>query len=724
MSIQSTAVDLGPDKAAPLFIPGFSFKNIGQSSPFAGLANTISITFAATCAFEVNTVVVIQISANWQTSGTSAVLPVTDRGNAQQTFGGTSSWNVVTKELSLTVRWATRTDLLYAFSIAITNGATAQAAPSISIRAAGSTLTISPTAMVQAQGYDAAFYTVLTPLDSTMACQSSVSWTKATSSAQWAGRRGLGFVGRGGLSLIDSSVPPFSLEAIWIQPTGSLTFFSSALFVAGVQYVARVRLQNPAATQSVPTGYIESPSVGIFREVLVNDLNTPLNFTGSVAGDRAVLKIYDPGQWHSVRIGQSTTFPLAANTLTVTLVSASTLTQGGGSAQVTLTGLAGTAQANSGALPLQLQGSAPSVFQSTGAWAQSGSLVLSFAPGASLLAGQAAIVSFALQNSVGVPSPSGPRDVYAAFSGNLAIPATFAAPDTATVLPLLGAVAGDARPLLVYPPRLIFAAAGQSSALQGADNVVTVTLAANFALTASTRITVSGVLGAFSAFHNSAAWSGMSATWDAQAGAVTVAATQAWAAGAPLVVAFTITNPAAGRAAGTMSAQLADTSTSTSATATVQGAAGFAAPFFVHSTGFLVSSIAQSTPYPAAANLLNVSVQLSADLILPSTGAQLLLQGLTGAPRPWDARARLPCNLPPPPLPLATARARTHKRKHALTCAPQGSIIHTYKGGRGRRTATRPMWFPLVRPPPRTHSMLGTPPHDRWRNSVHKSPVT
>ena len=654
MSIQITAVDLGPDKAAPLFIPGFSFKNIGQSSPFAGLSNTISITFAATCIFEVNTVIVIQTTASWQASATSAALPVTDRGNSQQTFGGTASWNAVTKELSLTVRAATRADLLYALSIAITNGATAQAAPSISIRATGSVLNIGSTGMVQAQGYDAALYTVLSPVDSTMACQSTVSWTRATSSAQWAGRRGLGFVGRGGLSLFDSSVPPFSLEAIWIQPTGALTFFSSALFVAGVQYIARVRLQNPAAAQSVPTGYIEAPSVGIFREILVNDLATPLNFTGSVGGDRAVLKIYDPGQWHSVRIGQSTPFPLAANTLTVTIVSASTLTQGASSAQVILTGLTGTTQAGSAALPLQLQGSAPSVFQSTGVWAQSGSLVTSFAPGASLLAGKAAIISFVLQNSVGVPSPSGPRNVLVAFSGNIAIPATLATPDTTTVLSFLGAVAGDARPLLVYPPRIIFTAAGQSSALQGAENVVTVTLAANFAFTASTRITISGVQGAFSAFHNAAAWSGMSATWDAQAGAVTVATTQAWASAAPLVVAFTITNPAVGRVGGGLSAQLTDSSTSNSASATVQGASGVAAPFFVYSTGYLVSSISQSTPYPTAANLLNVSVQLSADLSLPPSGAQLLLLGLTGAP------------------PHACERARTRARARASTrTAPQ-----------------------------------------------------
>ena len=114
------------------------------------------------------------------------------------------------------------------------------------------------------------------------------------------------------------------------------------------------------------------------------------------------------------------------------------------------------------------------------------------------------------------------------FSGNIAVPATAAVPDTATVLPFLGAAAGDAAPLLVYPPRITFAAAGQGSPLQGAANLITVTVAADIPLSAASAVTLSGALGTFSAFAPSPA---ATATWSSAARTLTVVPAQPLAAG-------------------------------------------------------------------------------------------------------------------------------------------------------------------------------------------------
>ena len=631
--IQSSPVTLAADKAAPLFVPGFSFKNIGQSSPFSGSPNRISVTFAATCVLEVGTVLSIQLNSVWQPS--SSVLQLKDQGNFLAAFGATGSWDPGSTTLSLTALSPTVPYLLYSFSFPITNSASPQDAPSVSLQAAGGAVSILPAAMLQAAGYDAAFYTVDASVDAAKVCQAG-TWNRVTAAADWAGRRGLGFVARGGLSLIDSSCPPFALEAIWIQPSGSLTFFSSARFVAGSQYVARVRLKNPAAAQDSQQTYIETLDVGILRQAMDTDGSGTLGFAGSRPGDAAILKTYDPSAWHTLRIGQSSPFPLAQNTLTLTLVSAAPLQDLGGGAQVTLLGLAGTSQADDPALPLALQGAAAGVFLPTGQWSQSGILVLTFVLGSTLAPGSAALVSFTLQNSVGVPGPQGPQSVVVAFFGNVQLPDTVADPDADTVLPFPGAVAGDAMPLVVYPPQITLASAGQSSALQGASNVITVTAAANFPLTAAAQLTISGVLGPISGLYNAAAWAGMTAAWDSAAGTVTVSVTQAWPAGARLVVQFTVVNPAAARGAGAMGLQLTDAGASVSVSAPVQGAAGDAAPFLVYAAGFLYAFIAQSTPYPAAANVISAAVQLTADLGIPAGGAQLVLQGLTGPPPPFS----------------------------------------------------------------------------------------
>ena len=402
--IPGTAVGLGPDKAAPLFVPGFVFANIGQSSPFEGYANSITVTFASSCALEAGTVVVVQLNAALQPS--SPALPLADRGNFAAAFGASGAWDAGAMALSLTVGAATQVGVLYAFSFATTNGAVPQPAPSVSIGASGATLLIAPVAMAQAPGYDAAFYTVAVSVDATKACPATVSWSQADASAQWQGRRGLGFIGKGGLTLVDSSVPPFALEAIWIQPSGSLTFFSSAVFLAGVEYVARVHLRNPPGPQASPPAYIETSGFGIYLEPLATNATGVLNFTGSWPGDQQVLKTYDPGQFHSVRIGQSSPFPDAQNTLTLTLVAASTLQDAGGGAQVVLAGLVGTQTPDADALPLALQGAGAAALQGTGQWVQgAGTLVVPLLPGAALPPGEPAVVAFVLQNGVGILGP-------------------------------------------------------------------------------------------------------------------------------------------------------------------------------------------------------------------------------------------------------------------------------------------------------------------------------
>jgi hypothetical protein len=661
--IQNSLVTLAPDKAAPLFVPGFYFKNVGQSSAFVGFANQISVTFAATCVLESSTVVSVQLNSVFMPS--NPTLQLSDKGNFLQAFGSSGNWDSAAMILSITVQSSLAPYVLYAFSFSITNKLTPQTAPSISIQASGQAVTILPVAMVQAASYDAAFYTVAESAEVSKTCQSG-SWNRATASADWGGRRGAGFIGRGGLLLIDSSSPPFSLEAIWIQPTASLTYISSAVFVAGVQYTARVRLKNPPYAQSSPQAYIESSSFGIFKQTLNTNSTGVLDFIGSRAGDAAILKTYNPNAWHTVRIGQSTPFPLAQNTLTLTLVAATTLLDPGEEgAFVTLLGLAGSLTSDDLTFPFTFAGSAATVFATTGQWYQSGALLMPFLPGASMAPGSTAIVSFVLQNGVGIPSPQGPQTVTVLFAGNVRLPDTVAEADTTTILPFIGAIAGDARPLLVYPFRFILATAAQSTALQGASNIITVSLAANFPYATTARLTISSIAGPITGFYNAASWTGMTASFDSAAGTVTISITQPWTAGTSMIVQFTVTNPAAARSSSAMSVSLSDAQNSLSIQAQIQGAGGDLAPFNTYATGFMFRFISQSTPYPAAANLLSAAVQFTADLTFPASGAQLIFQGLTGPPHTslycsaaCSLIALVPQDAPPPTIPLCQSPRR------------------------------------------------------------------
>jgi hypothetical protein len=145
---------------------------------------------------------------------------------------------------------------------------------------------------------------------------------------------------------------------------------------------------------------------------------------GGAAADARPLKV-DAFGFALVRVGQSTPFPSAANTISVTLVSNVAVTNyGSGSshlaARVTLSGLAG-AQTPSGQLEIRDEGRSEAVglFDHKATWRSgAGELVLSMAPDQKMQPGIMYKFSFAVQNAV---EATGSPVLHASLHGSAAV---------------------------------------------------------------------------------------------------------------------------------------------------------------------------------------------------------------------------------------------------------------------------------------------------------------
>jgi hypothetical protein len=185
------------------------------------------------------------------------------------------------------------------------------------------------------------------------------------------------------------------------------------------------------------------------------------------AGDAAPLFIHKPEFIQRV-IGQSSVYPGAPNILTVTLACNINLQA---PTTITLAGLGSL-----GTSSILLRGT--SLFELDSS--KPNGLIFSFVGSAVLLKGQTSIFQLEVTNPP-YARDEAPVLISASSPEELSISAALD-PDSTTLLPELGAVVGDAAPLRVKAPALIRAFLGQSSAIPGKTNTLTLTLASNFAL--------------------------------------------------------------------------------------------------------------------------------------------------------------------------------------------------------------------------------------------------
>ncbi len=218
-----------------------------------------------------------------------------------------------------------------------------------------------------------------------------------------------------------------------------------------------------------------------------------VGYASAVQKDAAALRIYAP-EFVIRDMGQSTAYPGAANTLTVTLVSNVALTNAA-SSTVTISGLTGTQTANA-ALSIADVGASGSttVFGATAAWTQApGTLVLTVAAGQTMAAGIVYKFSFGVVNPSSAQAPPSPITIEA--GGSVAITLSPVTADIWSIPNVLGSNVGDATPLKVYSPAFVVKDMSQSSNSAGASNTITVTVATNADLAAGSVITVSGLTG-------------------------------------------------------------------------------------------------------------------------------------------------------------------------------------------------------------------------------------
>ena len=258
-------------------------------------------------------------------------------------------------------------------------------------------------------------------------------------------------------------------------------------------------VRNPDVLTPPPLLYITACSL-ITTPQLMATLPAPiLGLPGSVPGDGSVLKVYNPA-FILKEIVQSTPWPGSTNTLTISIAANVDLYSKAGSlARITVSGLTGTQTNDNDALPLTLEGGSP--FSSTGKWLKfEGRLELVVKESQRLSAGSIQVVSFDIISPISRRSAPTVWIKGSSLYQSQALPETMlqiaeAEMDTSStyIPPVLKAKAGDAAPLFIHSPEFIQRVIGQSSVYPGAPNILTVTLACNIDLQASTKITLAGL---------------------------------------------------------------------------------------------------------------------------------------------------------------------------------------------------------------------------------------
>ena len=297
---------------------------------------------------------------------------------------------------------------------------------------------------------------------------------------------------------------------------------ASGIF-SGATYTVSWNISNPVSAQSAATSariQLDKNSEPRSVTATLEMSNATLEFAGSVPGDAFPFKVYAPS-FVAAFLTQASPWPLAQNSLTLTMVSNIDLTYPDA---VTVSGLTGSTRTGSyvsvsWSPPEHWNGThwvhataSTTPFESQVAWDQgAGTMILKLkdceADGTcfSLLAGARQVLSFDIVNGDAAYTPgpifisaqkhkiTGMEQVigntqlsygpFPAFANEVAKAAAACVPSNDCGKSCLGlaplAAAEDAQPLRVHPARFLVKEIGQSSDYPNAEVTITVTFAAN-----------------------------------------------------------------------------------------------------------------------------------------------------------------------------------------------------------------------------------------------------
>lgn len=158
----------------------------------------------------------------------------------------------------------------------------------------------------------------------------------------------------------------FGHQGQWYQPEGTavVPILPGQVMQRGLEHVVSFSIDNvDELAREAAAVYVSASGKNlVFDELLAGD-QQPLSFPGSAPGDAQPLKLYT-NAWSLAQIGQDNPFPLASNTIHVTLASWQGLSAG---TVIDVEGLLGSTTA-SGTLVITEYNEGPQVFASTGSW--------------------------------------------------------------------------------------------------------------------------------------------------------------------------------------------------------------------------------------------------------------------------------------------------------------------------------------------------------------------
>jgi hypothetical protein len=398
---------------------------------------------------------------------------------------------------------------------------------------------------------------------------------------------------------------------VWTQASGTLVLqvATGQTMLAGRKYIFSFTLSNGAVAQASPAVSVHGSGSATFSQAMDKDTTSVLSAVGSIPGDAAPMYIR-AASFIVRRMGQSTPYPNAANTLTLTFAANVVLSGGNiirisGALPVVTTGLCGIL--GSAGCFVTLGGSAASMLHATAEDAATSTLANPSRASWDAIAQTltmyiSASTSVAAQTvhtlSIAVRNPSVPQQAPAlaiayltAASGAIVASNTIqseaGAPwSTSTTTTLTGDLTSDAVIVLVANAATAGITAG--TMIQIDDEIMSVSRVQGTTTLAVTR----GVSGSIAAAHAS-----------------------------------TYTTVARNSVSTT------GYSTSTMPTlvrAVVYGSyLGDAAPLSVRKPEFLSSYAVQSTPYPGSVN--TITVTFSVNVASPSGSASVYVSGMHGA---------------------------------------------------------------------------------------------
>jgi hypothetical protein len=504
LGINPVPVIKGSANAAPLLIAGFIHKGVGQSSGHRGRLNEISVTISTTVSLQAGSNVILSISALAAFAGYRPALSHLSPWNvfsSNASFIATSPFpkKSLTSPgiLTLTVAVSSLPQTLYVLRFNVTNSPEFQ--PSEHIKISSSDPYIPFENMKRAAGAGAPL-SVTVPATTSRKCSNLSSWKQLTSSAAFSARRGMAHVSRGALTLADPSelqdaLKVFGEEATWRQDaTVILAIQGHATMSRNTTYTLILPIINPETAPPL----LSDLRISAFGSAVIEEQFLELNSTYSQAPtpDDVAPRSEVAAALSLARIAQTSPYPLANNTITMTLSAAVNLT-GDNECIVTVTGLTGSVTPDSSVHGIREMGGSggESVWGKAGKWRRdSGSLVLSISPGQTMVGGQQYVVSFDLVNS---PIAQEAPRVSMISSGEPAQEAVELPHDLDTVLPLAGSRAGDAAALKIDAVGFKLKTLAQTSPLPGDYNTIIISLAvtARVMHNVASYVAIQGILG-------------------------------------------------------------------------------------------------------------------------------------------------------------------------------------------------------------------------------------